>query len=30
MAKSAQFLGITERQIAYKAKKYGIDYRWYR
>ena len=30
MAKSAQILGITERQIAYKAKKYGIDYRWYR
>ncbi len=30
MAKSAYMLGITERQIAYKAKKYGIDYRWYR
>jgi Nif-specific regulatory protein len=30
MAKSAQILGITERQFAYRAKKYGIDYRWYR
>ena len=30
MAKSAKLLGITERQIAYKAKKYGVDYRWYR
>jgi Nif-specific regulatory protein len=30
MAKASQALGITERQFAYKAKKYGIDFRWYR
>ena len=30
MAKAALTLGITERQIAYKVKKYGVDYRWYR
>jgi Nif-specific regulatory protein len=30
MAKSAKILGITERQFAYKAKQYGIDYRRYR
>ena len=30
MAKASQALGITERQFAYKTKKYGIDFRWYR
>ncbi|MFB3926907.1 MAG: nif-specific transcriptional activator NifA [Syntrophales bacterium] len=30
MARASNMLGITERQFAYKAKKYGIDYRWYR
>jgi Nif-specific regulatory protein len=30
MAKSAQILKTTERKFAYKAKKYGVDYRIYR
>jgi Nif-specific regulatory protein len=30
MAKSAQILETTERKFAYKAKKYGVDFRIYR
>jgi Nif-specific regulatory protein len=30
MAKAAQLLYITERKFAYKAKRYGVDYRKYR
>ncbi len=30
MAKAAQILTTTERKFAYKAKKYGVDYRLYR
>jgi len=30
MAKASNLLGVTERKFAYKAKKFGIDYRWYR
>jgi len=30
MAKAAHMLHITERKFAYKAKKYGVDYRKYR
>jgi len=30
MARAAQMLHITERKFAYKAKKYGVDYRKYR
>ncbi len=30
MAKAAQMLHITERRFAYKAKRYGVDYRKYR
>ena len=30
MAKAAQVLETTERKFAYKAKKYGVDYRAYR
>lgn len=30
MAKAAQLLQTTERKFAYKAKKYGVDYRLYR
>jgi Nif-specific regulatory protein len=30
MAKASKLLGLTERKFAYKAKKYGIDFHWYR
>ncbi|MFB0521794.1 MAG: nif-specific transcriptional activator NifA [Desulfatiglandales bacterium] len=30
MARAAQMLHITERKFAYKAKRYGVDYRKYR
>jgi Nif-specific regulatory protein len=30
MAKAAELVSITERKFAYKAKKYGVDYRLYR
>ncbi len=30
MAKAAKMLGLTERKFTYKAKKFGIDYHWYR
>ena len=30
MAKAARILTTTERKFAYKAKKYGVDYRLYR
>jgi Nif-specific regulatory protein len=30
MAKASKLLGVTERKFAYRAKKYGIDFHWYR
>jgi len=30
MAKAAKIVGLTERRFAYRARKYGIDFRWYR
>jgi len=30
MAKAAKMLSTTERKFAYRAKKYGIDFHWYR
>ena len=30
MAKAAELVSVTERKFAYKAKKYGVDYRQYR
>ncbi len=30
MAKASKILNVTERKFAYKAKKYGIDFHWYR
>jgi Nif-specific regulatory protein len=30
MAKASKILGITERKFTYKAKKFGIDFHWYR